>query len=272
MKKYFLFFLLPVLIGGCEKTYNDVIDAKIISYQVISTAVKSANSDSLITYSPFDSLITISLKINSSKDISGIYFNIVAPDGNPLNTSQIALLDNGNAGNGDSTAGDNVFSNKFPMSRNDIVGLYTINFFVTDAGSSSKIAAVLSFVYDNGQNNVAPTISNLVMPDSIKKNVQFVFTINVADTNGLRDVKEVYYQTYNPSGTLVVNSEGISKFPMFDDGNTKNNGDITAGDGVYTVGLTFPSGQPSGTWRFVFQAIDLGGKLSNVINHNIVVQ
>ncbi len=272
MKKYILFLLLPIFIGGCEKTYNDVIDAKIVSYQVISTSIQSVNSDSLIIYSPFDSLITIRLKTNSSKDINGIYCNINAPDGNLLNNSQIQLLDNGDAANGDSTAGDNIYSNKFPMSRNDIVGLYTINFFITDVGNSTSKTAIQSFEYDNGQNNVAPVISNLVMPDSIKKDVQFIFTINVTDSNGVRDIKDVYYETYNPSGTLIVNSQGISKFPMFDDGNTKNNGDEKAGDGIYTVGLTFPSNQPSGTWEFVFQAMDLGGKLSNVINHNLVVQ
>lgn len=270
MKKYILFFLLPVLIGGCEKTYNDVIDAKIISYQVISTSIESVNSDSLITYSPFDSLITIRLKINSSKDINGIYCSIVAPDGNPLNSSQIQLLDNGNAVNGDSAAGDNIYSNKFPMSRNDIVGLYTVNFFVTDAGNSSKITAVQSFVYDNGQSNLPPQLTNLVAPDTVAvvspKSVIFLSVVP-SDPNGRRDVKSVYFISYKPDGSTSGN-----KNELLDDGNFKLDGDIQAGDGLYSILIEVTPQNTKGTYRFDFQAMDWGGALSDILSHNIVIK
>ena len=95
--------------------------------------------------------------------------------------------------------------------------------------------------------------------------------VEVSDSNGLQDVEFVFYEAYNPDGIKVVNSQGISQFPMFDDGNTQENGDVTAGDGIFTVVLTFPISAQTGTWRFEFQARDRSKTLSNKIFHNIIV-
>ena len=60
---------------------------------------------------------------------------------------------------------------------------------------------------------------------------------------------------------------------MFDDGNSANDGDQTAGDGIYSVVLNFPASQPTGPWKFEFQAKDKGApfKLSNMITFTLVV-
>jgi len=266
MKKYFMFLLIPIFFWGCEKDYENVVENQ-ISYQV-----ESVSSVDKFVYSVDDSLIIVSIKVNSSSYIKNIFFDIYSSDDTQLNNSPVELYDNGFTGNGDTTAGDNRYSTRYPLSRIYPFGIYTIKYFITDINDITKQVAVKTFEYDNGQENAAPFISNLVMPDSIKKEKQFIFTVTASDSNGLSDIKNVFYKTYRPDGTLVVNSEGISQFPLFDDGKTSDNGDKAAGDGIFSVALTFPSNQPSGIWRFDFQATDRRGKASNIISHNIVVQ
>ena len=106
----------------------------------------------------------------------------------------------------------------------------------------------------------------------MKPEKQFSFLSKHADNNGLNDIEFVFYEAYNPDGVKVVNSKGISQFPMFDDGNTQENGDVTSGDGIYSVLLTFPATTQKGTWRFVFYAKDRGGLLSNAIEKSVVVE
>ena len=81
----------------------------------------------------------------------------------------------------------------------------------------------------------------------------------------------VYYEMYKPDGTQQVNSQGLSQFPLYDNGDTSGTGDLTAGDGRYSFKLTFPVEIEIGTWEFRFYAEDRSGALSNVISHNIEV-
>ena len=70
---------------------------------------------------------------------------------------------------------------------------------------------------------------------------------------------------------LISNSENISKFPMFDDGDTNINGDETAEDGTYTVVLRFPESVETGDWEFRFNAVDKAGQVSNTIINSLKV-
>ncbi len=110
------------------------------------------------------------------------------------------------------------------------MGITHINFSVTGFDGNNNEVALTSFYFNNGQDNVAPFISNLNMPDTLQAGETIRFTVEVSDSNGLNDVEFVFYEAYDPDGNRVVNSQGIYQFPMFDDG---NNGDITAGDGIY---------------------------------------
>ena len=77
------------------------------------------------------------------------------------------------------------------------------------------------------------------MPLTINKNVRFSFSLAVSDPNGLSDIKSVYYEVKDPSGNKISNSQGISKFPLFDDGKTSDNSDITGNDGIFSVILNY---------------------------------
>ncbi|MCL5030946.1 MAG: hypothetical protein M1480_18220 [Bacteroidetes bacterium] len=267
MKKI-IFILIPFIFWGCKRDFNSVIDTQPVNFQV--TKINTVDS---FTYQTSDSLMTLSIGFNSSQDINSVYANVFDSDMNQINLSPIILYDNGNIqDNSDTVKSDGIYSNKFPLSHYYPKGNYQIQFFVTDILNNNSLAAYHSFAFDNGQTNVAPVLSNLTMPDSTSFGKSFTFTVKAEDQNGLSDITSVYYQLYRPDGTLVVNSQGISEFPLSDNGDTGVTGDVTAHDGIFTNMLTIPSGQQTGTWKFVFQAKDRGGLLSNTISHNLVVK
>ena len=263
MKKYLFLLLIPIFLGGCEKTNNDIVDNQ-ISYQV-----ESVNTVDNFLYTTVDSLINVNLKVNSSADIKNIYFDIYSSDNTQLNASPVVMYDNGSPDNGDTTAGDNIYSSRFPLSKSYPVGLYTIKFFITDLNDNTRQVAVRSFEYDNNQVSYPPQLSNLVAPDSvavqIPKSVIFM-SVSASDPNGLNDIKEVYFISYRPDGTTSG-----TKNQMFDDGNTQTDGDVKAGDGIYSILIEVTPQNNKGTYRFDFRAVDRTSRLSNIISHNIVV-
>lgn len=267
MKKVFPVFLLIFFIG-CEKDYNNVVDVQVNTLQVSSvTVINSFN------YNPADSLITVSLKFQSIEGLSSVSFDIYRPGNSKINTSPVELFDNGNlSANGDSANGDMQYSNKFPMSRYYENGIYAIRYFANLTDGTARNVAEQNFTYNNGQNNIAPVISNLIMTDTVSLNQSFTFLVTASDANGLSDILQVYYELFKPDGTKITNSQGISKFPLVDNGDTANTGDVTTGDGVFTNKLTFPASQPTGNWNFKFHAEDKGGKLSNEITKTLVVK
>ena len=265
MKKYFLFLLLPIFFGGCEKSYNNVVDNQ-ISYNV-----ESVISFDKFVYSVDDSLITVNIKLSSSTGIKNIVFDIYSSDNKQLNESPVKLYDNGLPGNGDTTKGDNIYSNKFPLSRYYPFGIYTIEYFITDINDITKQVAVKTFEYDNGQTNSPPVLSNLVMPDSVKRGVDFIFTITASDSNGLNDIKYVFFSLYKPDGSQTEFSPGQTTELMHDDGSSIF-GDAVSDDGIFSYKNSFAASAQLGTWRFEFQATDRRGKFSNKIIHNMLVQ
>jgi hypothetical protein len=182
------------------------------------------------------------------------------------------LYDDGDvSAHSDTAQGDNTFSNKFTMSKSYINGVYIVNYYVTDIYNTSSYISAQNFVFDNGKDKFAPALSNLELPDTASIGQTFAFSVMAVDSNGNDDIEMVYYELFKPDGTQVSNSQGVYQFPLFDDGQTGTDGDVTANDSTYTVILTFPSGQPTGSWRFEFQAIDRTNLLSNKITQNVEV-
>jgi hypothetical protein len=266
MKKFALLILLPILFGGCEKTYNTVINPKLTN----SIQVTDISPIDSLDYLTSDSVLTFAIKFNSSEQIQSVYFNVVSPAGLPVNSSAISLYDDGDlSAHGDTAKGDNTFSNKFTMRNSYINGVYIINYYVTDIYNTTSYISAQNFVFDNGKDKFAPVLSNLELPDTVSIGQTFVFSVMAVDSNGYDDIELVYYELYKPDGTQVTNSQGVYQFPLFDNGQTATNGDVTANDSIYTVILTFPSGQPTGSWKFEFQAIDRANLLSNKITQYV---
>lgn len=265
MKKYLFFLIIPFLFWGCQKTIDSTIDNTPIGYQVISIS-----SYDTVFYAPDDSLLLMSIKFNSISGLKNTYADIYNSAGDKLNNVPVTLYDNGNSENGDKTKGDKIYSNLFPMSKTYPVGNYKINYFVTDLDNNTRKVAENDFIYNNGQNNVAPVISNLIAPDSVQlmpDSVLIPLHITVSDSNGLSDIQNVFFNSFIPPD---YHPSSGNPFTMYDDGDP-HHGDQTAHDGIYSLIVILYSNAPKGVFRFEFQARDRGHLLSNKIIHNITV-
>lgn len=247
--------LLPLIVLGCEQTFDAIVDSLQNNYQVLSI-----NPAKTVSYRADDSLVTISIQFTAGSEISSVSCDIIASDNSVLNSSPFLLDD----------AGNNIYSNDFPFSTVYPNGNYSIKFYVRNNTGENQLAAVSNFKYDNGQDNVAPVISNSVVdPDTIvvSATTPILTSVEVFDANGLIDIESVYFIVTRPDGT-----SNNTKVFLFDDGDTVVHGDQTAGDGVYSLLIQVDENNQKGSYRFAFEAIDRGGKLSNTINHFVLIQ
>ena len=147
------------------------------------------------------------------------------------------------------------------------IGVYTVLVYAVDqSGSiSNNVRGMLRFT-GAGE---PPIVVDVAAPDSVLRPaageparlIKFVAT--VADPDGPANINVVqFWNAATPS----------SKFPMFDDGETAASGDEVARDGKYTVTVRIESTNQAGTNRLAFQATDLSGLKSNVVEKDIVVQ
>ena len=270
MKKYILTstaFLILLTLWGCEKDYDGVVNPANTTYKVLSV-----NSFSSFQYAAGDSSISLKVTFLDDASVATVYCDIFsAVDGKRINNSNIILMDNGSAANGDIAANDNVYSAIFPLSQSDPNGKYNVYYFVTDDKSVTKQVAAHSFEYDNGQANLVPTISNLIAPDDVKLNTSektlIFLSVDVADGNGLSDIKRVFFNSFIPPDG---HESSNNPFIMYDDG---TNGDETANDGTYSLVIELPAtGVALGTYRWEFQAQDRRNFLSEKIIHYIEVE
>ena len=263
MRKAFL-VLIPLIIWGCEQTYDNIIDTSTQNYQV-----SKIGPTGYVVFNPSDSLITISIIVTSQSELSGVNFDLISPDNSKLNSSPISLYDNGNIQIGDTVANDKIYSNKYPMSEYYLNGNYKLQYYVTQSNTSSREGATGTFYFYNEQDNFAPIISNSVVdPDTVEvvQPTTILTSVNVVDLNGSSDIQEVYFKVYNPDGSTNNN-----KIFLFDDGNIIN-GDLEANDGIYSRLIQVDQSNQKGTYRFEFQAEDRLGALSNIINHLVLIQ
>ncbi len=263
--------LMMFFIASCEKTPTEVIEQPLIQF-----VVTSISAPGTYVLSGTDSSFVTSVTIENPENISGVWFNISTADGISRIVSGVKMLDNGDKTNGDEIAGDGIYSGKTFLGKGVKSGKYQIDFFVSDKinpepANVHKIG-IKYFEVKGGAENYPPEIINVSIPDTVMKEEKFTFSAEVKDSNGLQDIREVYYELFNPNGEQVVNSKGISRFPLFDDGDTNANGDQAAGDGVYTVFLTIPANQPTGLWEFKFTAVDKSDEKSNKVSHSVYVK
>jgi hypothetical protein len=249
---------------GCEEIPDDVINSTAYNYNV--TNIEAPES---FIFSNSDSSFVAAVEIDNTEVINEVWLDVVSQDGSEEIIDNLSMADNGDTeNNGDEAGKDSKYSAKVFLGKDIASGNYEIQFYVSDnyndEDDNVRKAAVHVFAYDNGENKFEPVISNLIMPDTISTGVEFVFTVDVTDQNGLSDVDEVYFDIYRSDGAYR------GRVVMHDDGDS-NYGDETAGDGVYSFKNSFESTALKGTWRFVFQAVDKSGLVSNEITHNIEV-
>ncbi len=257
--------LLPLIIFGCEQTFDNIIDTVQTNFQVES--VRPVDS---VAYRPDDSLVTIRINFSPGSDVKDVFCDIIAPDESTVNSTPLRLFDNGDVSVGDGVAGDNKFANKYPFSQSFLNGVYSIRYFVKINDETMQQVAIGNFKYNNGQDNLPPVIQNdVVDPDTLVVTAATVIftSLDASDPNGQNDIEMVYFIVYKPDGTT-----NGAKVELFDDGDTENSGDLVAGDGTYSRLIQVDETNDKGLYTFEFQAKDRGGKLSNTIDHFVLIQ
>lgn len=258
MRKYFFLFV-PLLLWGCEKTFDNVIDTSTDKYQV-SSVVRIPDKDTIDLKIPADSLLRLRIIFTPESEIKKTYFDIYASDNSRLNSSPVEMTE----------ISDNIFENQFILKREYPIGNYTIKFFASGNSGNTQQVALRTFYFNNGQDNLAPVISNsIIEPDTVVVNDTTVIfcSVEATDSNGAIDISEVYFKVYKPDGTTNNN-----KVLLFDDGNVSEHGDLIAGDGIFSRLIQVDQSNQKGTYRFEFQAKDRSGALSNIINHYVLIQ
>jgi len=253
-KSYFL--LIPLLIWGCEKTYENLIDTSTDNFQVNSlSGIKDIN----LLENPEDSILTFTMTFSSGSFVSDAYFDIYFSDNSKVNSSPVEMQE----------IFDNTYSAQYFLGRANPIGNYTVRFSAIGIEGTAKQVALGSFQFNNGQENLPPEISNTVIdPDTaVVNDTTIIFTsVEAMDPNGASDILEIYFIVYRPDGTT-----NNSKVLLFDDGKPEN-GDVVAGDGIYSRLIQVNQNNQKGTYRFEFRAKDRLGDLSNILNHFVLIQ
>ena len=261
---YLTLTIILTLLWGCEKQFDNVIENQFTSYQVVSVIVKDS-----LQY-PIDSTAIFKIEFNTSNGIKNVGFDIYSPENEKINPSILYLLDNGNSANGDADANDDIYTAKINLDSNSINGNYELKYYVTDDLNIINQVATSKYYFNNGKSNVAPVISDdVINPDTlVVTDTVVIYTgIKATDENGSNDIQKVYFTVYKPDG-----STNNSQLELFDDGDFLNHGDLVAGDGIYSKLISVNQNNDKGSYRFEFRAKDRSNKLSNIINHIVVIQ
>ncbi len=263
MKKIFVSIILSLLLIGCDSIKDDVV-----SNDVNRFGIESINAPNYLSYSAGDSVVTIRAVFTSALNLKSVWGSVVTTTSKETIIPFFALEDNGNLNqSGDQTAGDNIFSGRFVMSNSYASGDYIVEVYTEDIESTRLKSGFHSFSFENGQSNIAPVISNATAPDTVvvvEPKTVFLISVEVADSNGYADIKEVWYTVRRPNGTTSGN-----RFFLLDNG---TGGDITPFDGVFSQAVEVVPSNAKGRYTFTFQAADKGNKLSNTLTYYIVLE
>ncbi|MBN2007947.1 hypothetical protein JW960_01230 [candidate division KSB1 bacterium] len=205
-----------------------------------------------------------------ASDIELVLLNFYSAT-SPIPAATDTLHDDGQ--NGDNVANDGVFTAAVPHSKFSafVPGQYTVKIQAQDK-ANARSNALLIFIKFIREGNDPPVIFDVVAPDTmlipLRGDISTVLAVTATDPQGPSDIKSVNFYTIKPDGTYGNNGNPLN---MADDGQTANNGDATANDGIYSLRIYLISTNATGDYTFRFQAVDKSDSTSNEINHIITV-
>ena len=138
--------------------------------------------------------------------------------------------------------------------------------------------------------NIIPIIVSISAPDTIflpdSGGVTFeLVKARVHDANGLDDIRRVGFVSYYVDDSTFLNEGNIIN--LYDDGSEViiyepnfTSGDVEANDGTYSFRIpVFGPGNPdpvlktkTGTFNWIFEAMDMANTYSDTVFHRIIVQ
>jgi hypothetical protein len=253
-------------VPGCENRGTGVVDPD-STPPFLKTVTITPDSIPLTTLTPTNALYTVAVNVRADvKDPAGggtvgaVIAQVLAPaGGDPLSESSLHEESSG--------AGSRVFSGQiqFTATKSD-VGTYHVRVKVLDAQGvegnlidrSLKVTRI----------NSPPVLSNLSAPDTVSLpssgSLAIPMSVTATDSNGQGDIREVFFRSLD-------SSDPNRKIFLLDDGNSTN-GDLVAGDGIYSVIISLSSTNERKTYRFAFQAIDTPGDTSATLLHLLTVK
>lgn len=256
--------IIIIILAFISFRCGDDIPDGVVDAQNENLHITSLNVPVDSVYNNPDKPLYISFRVNNPQNLKSAYYNLESPDGYEI-FSKEALLDIKNPETADTSTGDGVYSGRVDLDSNSLYGRYILTLFMENIEGEIIRGSVNTFVFDNGKGNHRPTIANVVAPDTLIRptsgQLDFVISVEVFDTDGLNDIKKVYFNSYGPEFT----TEGIA---LWDNG---ENGDPIANDGIYSRGLRIESTNKLGDYRFEFKAEDRRKAESNIINHLITI-
>ncbi len=198
--------------------------------------------------------LTLEVDVDALTDeITAVRYLVRSPD---RSTSTIA--DGDLTGNGSGRYGA-TFTLTLPTGA---VGDYPVVVYAVNSQGrmSNQVSGMLRYRAESEP----PVIEQILAPEIIErpsageKHVQFIAV--VSDPDGLDNIERVVLWNVNTPGSLIH---------MRDDG---TGGDAEAGDGRYTVTLSISSANQPGVNTFAFQARDLAGLESEIVEHSVTIQ
>lgn len=258
------FLIIPLIMWGCEKTYEDIIDSGTDNYQVSTIAGIKDTVDMKV---PGDSLLNLRLIFTPPSQVYKAYFDVYASDNSKLNSTPVEMY----------KIIDDLYENQFILKREYPIGNYIVKFSAQGFEGNIKQVAIGTFYFKNSQDNLPPVITNtFIEPDTVIVNDTTVIfsSVEAMDPNGSIDILEVYFKVYKPDGTtnnfkwLLLDDGSCCPIPPFN----QVSGDLIANDGIYSRKIEVDQTNDKGTYRFEFQAKDRLGILSNILNHFVLIQ
>lgn len=261
MKRIYYVIFLGLFLSACKTDFDGMLDPQTASPVVISlTGINS------FTITPGDSIINFRIALSNFSSVSAVYAEVYNSANQRVSPFPLGLYDNGSGANGDAVQGDGIYSNLMKFSTTFINGIYTVNYYVTVNGAGTQRAGSENLNFNNGTSNIAPVIHSVIAPDTVTvvDTVAFIVKAVVSDSNGAGDIERVTFQTFRPDGS--------TNGALLDMNDAGRDGDETAGDGIYSLGVRVFASNQKGTYRFEFIAKDRG-KLSSIpYNHLITIK
>ncbi len=183
-------------------------------------------------------------------------------------TVSLSVMLNDSGINGDQIPNDQYFGITFNANLPDMpLGVLKAVFSSKDGDDNISKIVSDSIIFDI---NFAPVIENIDAPDSIARpssgDKHVYIHVTVSDTNGLDDIKLVYFQVEdndNPGNW----SDG---FRLYDDGNEEYK-DNVSGDGIFSGGFSILPNNKLATNIFRYIAIDYSDEQSDAVLDSIVI-
>lgn len=199
-----LYFLLIIIVSfvfvSCEKKSDSIIDPSYDSPLIVSVS-KSADTVSTTSASPVISLtVTVVVSQNGGSPVSEVNCSLIDPKSSSLGTFALDFVQE--------VSGNLQYSKTISVSSVSclLVGNYTVQTWaVNEIGLRS--ALINSPLFVKNSSNVPPYFGAIVLPDSVVRplsgSVDLTLYATVNDSNGVCDIKEVYFNAYRPSGFII---------------------------------------------------------------------